>query len=401
MQNETSTIPTRAAEACARVYAASDAEGRALVAAEAGAGVAACASGRMEERVCGFASDTSHTEQTVLGEERAEQSSGLSHHPVLLHEVLRLLTQQTVQAKAAACADEAALAFLDCTFGGGGHSRAILEQFPASRLVALDRDPSAQGRAAALRADFGERFTLIDSDFGRLAELRDEGFLPRFSPSGFCGILFDLGLSSFQLDEAERGFSFRYDEPADMRMDPRSGVPAAQWLEMASESELVRAIRDYGEEPCWRRVVSALLAARGTGALERTQSLADVVTSAIPARLRHTMKLHPATRAFQGIRIAVNDELGALERALPVAFELLAPGGVLAVISFHSLEDRPVKHFFRRLCGQPVDARDARPQDLRPRYAEPLTRRPITPSSDELAVNPRSRSAKLRALRKD
>jgi len=328
--------------------------------------------------------------------------SGLSHAPVLLHEVLELLGEQTAaNENAAASASSAEATFLDCTFGGGGHSRAILQKFPTSRLIALDRDPSAQARAASLHAEFGERFTLVDSDFGRLAVLRDEGVLPRLPPSGFCGILFDLGLSSFQLDEVERGFSFRNDAPADMRMDPRKGVSAAQWLEQASEAELVRAIRDYGEEPCWRRVVAALLAARGTGALARTQSLAETIAAAIPARLRHTMKLHPATRAFQGIRIAVNDELGALERALPVAFELLAPGGVLAVISFHSLEDRPVKHFFRRLCGQPVDARDARPQDLRPRYAEPLTRRPITPSEPELAANPRSRSAKLRALRKD
>jgi len=340
--------------------------------------------------------------EATVAESTHGSTRALSHAPVLLHEVLELLARQTAaNENAAASAGLAEATFLDCTFGGGGHSRAILQKFPTSRLIALDRDPSAQARAASLRAEFGERFTLVDSDFSRLAALRDEGVFLRPPLSGFCGILFDLGLSSFQLDEIERGFSFRNDAPADMRMDPRSGIPAAQWLEQASEAELVSAIRDYGEEPCWRRVVAALLAARGTGALARTQSLADVVVEAIPARLRHTMKIHPATRAFQGIRIAVNDELGALERALPVAFELLAPGGVLAIISFHSLEDRPVKHFFRRLCGQPVDARDSRPQDLRPRYAEPLTRRPITPSEPELAANPRSRSAKLRALRKD
>ncbi|MFT4901681.1 MAG: 16S rRNA (cytosine1402-N4)-methyltransferase, partial [Lentimonas sp.] len=258
-------------------------------------------------------------------------------------------------------------------------------------VVALDRDPAAIERAAVIKAVYGERFRVHQINFGDLADLEE---------TGFDGILFDFGLSSFQLDTAERGFSFRTDAPVDMRMNPDAGISAAEFLETADEESLIRAVRNYGEEKRWRRVVESMLKARGTGALQRTHSLAELVVDAVGSTPRGRKAVHPATRTFQGIRIEINDELGSIERVLPAAFERLVPGGVLAAISFHSLEDRIVKRFCRKMAGRPEHAGDSRTLDERVVQANMISTRPIAPSEEEIRSNPRSRSSRLRAIRK-
>lgn len=304
------------------------------------------------------------------------------HDPVLLQECLRLLD-----------AERGGL-FIDATFGGGGHTRALLEAHPRNEVIAYDCDPQAAVRAEEISAAYAGRFAFRPFNFRELVSFADGD-----KHRAVQGVLFDLGVSSFQLDEAVRGFSFRSDAPLDMRMDPREGAPASAFLETAPQEEIVRAVRDFGEERRWKRVVRAILAARGTGKLQRTGVFAALVAESLGPAAR-AGRIHPATQTFQGVRIAVNGELESVERALPAALELLAPEGRLAVISFHSLEDRLVKRFFRKAAGRPEHAADARSVMERHAVAQLLTNRPITPGPDELEQNSRSRSAKLRVLRK-
>ncbi len=279
--------------------------------------------------------------------------------------------------------------FLDCTFGGGGHTQAVLQLHPKNHVLALDTDPEAALRGLAIQAIYGQRLDIQDLNFRHLSQLVEQDF---------DGIVFDLGTSSFQLDQAERGFSFNKEARPDMRLNPRQGMSASEFLEKAREEDLVEAIRDFGEEKHWKRVVHAILAARGKGILQNTLELAKLIQNTL-RQPRH-LRIHPATKTFQGIRIAVNQELDAIQEALPVAFDKLKIGGVLMVISFHSLEDRIVKRFFKKMAGLPEDRFDNRPQDSRSCYAELLSKKAIKPSEGELKHNPRSRSARLRVLRK-
>ncbi len=281
--------------------------------------------------------------------------------------------------------------FADLTYGGGGHSEAILEASDSTELMSFDCDPDALIRSENTTNLFGDRFTFHDLSFQKMDEVS--------SAEDFDGVLMDLGISSFQLMEPLKGFSFRLDAPIDMRLDPRVGQSAAEFLETASRESLVRAVREYGEERRWSRVVNAILEARGTGVLQRTMSAAELVSNAVGG-FRIRQRIHPATKTFQGIRIAINGEMEALALTLPKAFRALKPGGVLVVISFHSLEDRMVKRFMRKMAGRPVHRWDRSVLDDRKVCAELLNTKIIAPSSKEVEENPRSRSARLRVLKK-
>ncbi|HCP53795.1 MAG: 16S rRNA (cytosine(1402)-N(4))-methyltransferase [Pseudomonadaceae bacterium] len=310
-------------------------------------------------------------------------NSNFSHITVLLGEAVEGLA-----VRADGC-------YIDGTFGRGGHSRLILQTLGAEgRLLGFDKDPLAIATGNALAADDG-RFVVVQRSF---AELAEEAAV-RGIDGKISGILLDLGVSSPQLDDAERGFSFLNDGPLDMRMDPDRGVSAAQFIATASEEEIARVFKEYGEERFAKRMARAVVQRRSEQAFERTADLAQVLTVANPAWEKGK---NPATRAFQGLRIYINNELGDLERGLDAALESLEVGGRLVVISFHSLEDRIVKQFMRKHAKGEADKL---PRDLPiiPKAFEPrlkLIGKPVFASEAELKANPRSRSAVMRIAEK-
>lgn len=292
------------------------------------------------------------------------------HVPVLLEETIAALTGGAVDTRAGV--------FVDVTFGRGGHAQALLAALgPGARLIGLDRDPAA-APAATLR---DPRFSFVPAPFSRFAEVLDAAGIAEVD-----GVIADLGVSSPQLDDPDRGFSFSQDGPLDMRMDTTAGETAAEWLARVDEAELADTIYIYGEERHSRRIARAIVAARADRAITRTAELAAIVSAAVPGRERNK---HPATRTFQALRIAVNAELKELAALLDAVPRRLKPGGRFAVIAFHSLEDREVKLGFRDLKRSGVD-------DGSRRFAIPVRLEMAGP--EERSANPRARSARLRVL---
>ena len=281
--------------------------------------------------------------------------------------------------------------YVDGTLGLGGHSVEIASRLTTGRLIGIDRDRSALARAGSRLSPYADRITLVHGNFSDTAAILDE-----LGISGADGMLFDLGVSSPQLDEAQRGFSYMQDAPLDMRMDNSAPLSAYEVVNTWSEERLNRILWDYGEERYARRITAAILAARAQKPIESTLELVELIRSAMPAAALRE-KQHPAKRSFQAIRIAVNDELGEVERMMDSAPDKLNPGGRLCVISFHSLEDRIVKNGIARRekgCTCPREAPVCTcgfVQTLRS-----VSRKPILPSAEEIESNPRSRSAKLR-----
>ncbi len=303
----------------------------------------------------------------------------MSHVPVMLPQVLEALSPR------------AGATYLDGTFGGGGYSAAILDAAPCT-LFAIDRDPAAIARGAALAARHPGRLHLIEGRFGAMLEL-----LGAHGVAALDGVVLDIGVSSFQIDDPARGFSFRNDGPLDMRMGV-DGPTAADLVNTLGEAELADTLFQLGEERLSRRIARAIVAARAEAPITTTQQLADIIRAVVP---REKSGIDPATRSFQALRIRVNDELGEIERALAAAASLLAPGGRLVVVSFHSLEDRLVKRFMLAAAGQTPAPSRHDPRGLEHRAAPAyrlLHRSARRPADAEIAANPRARSARLRAI---
>jgi 16S rRNA (cytosine1402-N4)-methyltransferase len=307
---------------------------------------------------------------------------GASHVPVMLERCVEVL---------APALERPGAVVLDATLGLGGHSEALLTRFPGVRLVGLDRDPMALEASGKRLAPFGDRVDLVHAVYDEIPEVLD-----RLGVAALDGVLFDLGVSSLQLDMRERGFAYSYDAPLDMRMDSTRGITAADIVNTYPAGEIARILRDYGEERFAKRIADRIVEARAVEPFTTTARLSDLVRDAIPAATRRTGG-HPAKRAFQALRIAVNDELSVLERAVPNAVAALGVGGRIAVLSYHSLEDRLVKRVFAAEStssappGLPVV-----PEEYQPKFRL-LTRGAEPPSEDEIRANPRAASAKLRA----
>jgi 16S rRNA (cytosine1402-N4)-methyltransferase len=306
-----------------------------------------------------------------------------THVPVLAGELIELLDPQPGETA------------VDCTFGGGGHARLVADRLgPDGLLIAVDRDPAAEERFAALAEETSCRLRFIRADFAEALErLRDEGLAADL-------VYLDLGMSSMQVDTWARGFSYAYDAPLDMRMDSTQELTAADLVNGWDERQLARLFREYGEERFARPIARAIVRDRARHPLETTNELVEVIVGAVPAPARFAGG-HPAKRVFQAIRIAVNDELAQIDAALPLAWDVLAPNGRFAGISFHSLEDRRVKRFLAAraqgcICPPdlPICVCGHEPE------AELLTRRSVAPTPGEVAANPRARSARMRAARK-
>lgn len=307
------------------------------------------------------------------------------HQPVLLEETVALVCGGSAGGEEIVREG----IYVDATFGRGGHARRLLECLgPASRVVAVDRDPAAVAAGEALARE-DERLTVRHGNFTDLQAL-----LAALHVDAVEGVIMDLGVSSPQLDDPERGFSFRHQAPLDMRMDTSQGTTAAEWLNQASEQEIARVLREFGEERYARRIAAAIVADRPLA------TTGDLVAAVRRAQPRSTPGKHEATRVFQAVRIQVNGELTALAAGLEAAFRCLAAGGRLAVISFHSLEDRVVKQCFRRLSQPPRLPRRLPVRASESRPPARLVGSPVTPGEAETAANPRARSARLRVLEK-